>query len=88
MRSVLFMALLALAPAAQAADNPGQAVASKPSAAADNDKLICRREQIIGSNIPGKRICKPKSQIVAEQAAARDAAREMTSPSGSASSNQ
>ena len=87
MRSLLLIALLALAHAAHAADNPAPAPASKPSAAEDGDKLICRREQVIGSNVPGKRICKLKSQLLAEQAAARDAAKEMATPQGAGSSS-
>lgn len=86
MRSLLSLALLALAPAAQAADVPAPAPAAKPTEA-DGDKMVCRRETVIGSNIPGKRVCKPKSQILAEQAAARDAAREMSTPQGGSSSN-
>jgi hypothetical protein len=86
MRSLLFIALLALAPAAHA-DNNAPAPAAKPAATADGDKLICRRETVIGSNIPGKRVCKPRSEIIAEQAAAREAAREISTPQGSASSN-
>ena len=87
MRSLLFIAWLALAPAAYAAGGPTPALASKPSVADDGDKLICRREPVIGSNVPGKRICKPKSQLLAEQAQARDAAKEMATPQGAGSSN-
>lgn len=89
MRSMLFIALLALAPAVHAAGNPASAPvqASKPVAADDGDKLVCRREPVIGSNVPGKRICKPKSQLLAEQAAARDAAKEMSTPQGAGSSS-
>jgi hypothetical protein len=86
MRSLLFIALLALAPAAHAGNN-APAPAGQPSATADGDKMICRRETVIGSNIPGKRVCKPRSEIIAEQAAAREAAREISTPQGSASSN-
>ena len=87
MRSMLFIALLATAPAAQAADTPAPNTASKTSVADDGDKMICRREPVIGSNVPGKRICKPKSQLLAEQAQARDAAKEMATPQGAGSSN-
>ena len=89
MRSMLLIALLTLAPAAYAADGPAPVPApvDKPSAVADGDKLVCRRETTIGSNIPGKRVCKPRSQLLAEQAAAREAAKEMTAPTGAGSSS-
>ena len=86
MASILLLALLAMGPAATAADN-APAPAPKVVAVKDGDKLVCKREVTIGSNVPGKKVCKPKSQILAEQAAARDAAKDMTSPSGASSNN-
>ncbi len=87
MRSILFTALLVCAPSVHAAESAGPASANSPSVAADADKLVCRREPVIGSNVPGKRVCKPKSQLLAEQAAARDAAKEMAAPQGGGSSS-
>ena len=88
MRAILFIALLASTTAANASGAP-EAPGVKPSvvASAEEDKMVCKREPVIGSNVPGKRVCKPKSQILAEQAAAREAARDMTTPSGASSNN-
>lgn len=89
MRSMLFVAFLSAAAAVQAgAPSVVPPTADKPAATVpDGDKMICRREQVIGSNILGKRVCKLRSVIVAEQAAARQAAQDMTTPQGSGSSS-
>ena len=86
MTSMLLLALLAVGPAATAADN-APAPAPKAVTVKDGDKLVCKREVTIGSNVPGKKVCKPKSQLLAEQAAAREQARELTTASGSTSNN-
>ena len=67
---MLLSALLASSPPATAGGS--STVTSKPAAPAASEKLICRRQTAVGSNRPGKRVCKTKSQILAEQAAARD----------------
>ena len=83
MRAFLVLALLASSSPVLA----GEPAAKRPVATADGDKMICRRETTIGSNIPGKKVCKLKSQLLAEQAAARDAAKDMTNPAGASSNN-
>ena len=92
MRSMLFVALLAAASTVQAA-GPAAAPATSTAPAAtasatdDGDKLVCRRESVSGSNIPGKRVCRLKRDIEADQIAARESAKDMSTPSGGSNSN-
>ena len=73
------------------ARQPGGSVApapaAKPDVVVEGSKLVCRRETVIGSNIPGKRVCKPKSEIAAEQLAGRDEAQGLCGPVGASSNN-
>ena len=89
MRAIFFMALLAVAASAQASDNASAETATAPTlvVVAPGDKMICRREQVSGSNIPGKRICRLKSDLDAERAAALESAKEMVTPQGGSSSS-
>ena len=87
MHSAILVALLGMAQPANAAPQIAPAPAAKADVVVQGSKLVCRRETVIGSNIPGKRVCKPKAELQAEQVAGRDAAREFVIPSGATSSN-
>ena len=92
MRSTPFVALLAAASAVQvtgpaAVPATPTAPAATVSTTSDSDKLVCRRELVSGSNIPGKRVCRLKRDIEAEQIAARESAKDMSTPSGGSNSN-
>ena len=87
MFSAVFVALLGVAQPASAAAQVAPAPVAKPDVVVQGSKLVCRRETVIGSNIPGKRVCKPKNELAAEQLAGRDAAKAFVIPSGHSSSN-
>ena len=87
MHSAILVALLGMAQPANPAAQVAPAPAAKPDVVVEGSKLVCRRETVIGSNIPGKRVCKPKSEIAAEQLAGRDEARAFVVPSGASSNN-
>ena len=87
MHSVIFTALLGMVQPAPAAAQASPAPAARPDVVVEGSKLVCRREVVIGSNIPGKRVCKPKGELAAEQVAGRDAARAFVVPSGATSNN-
>ena len=49
--------------------------------AAPADKLVCKQEPVIGSNIK-KRVCKPQSQIDEERDAARQGLNDLNKSAG------
>ena len=50
--------MLALAVSATAADPPAsQPAAAKTAASDDLDKIVCKSEQVLGSRIPGRKVC-------------------------------
>ena len=87
MLAAIFLALLGIVQPATTAVHVAPVPVVKPDVVVDGSKLVCRREVVIGSNVPGKRVCKSKNQLLAEQAVCRDAAKEMTTPSGASSNN-
>ena len=90
MRLILCAVLLATATAAQAAGTTTPVVATPPAASAatgDGDKLICRRENTIGSNVRGKKICRSKRDLEAAQISGRIKAQEMSTPTGGGGSS-
>lgn len=87
MHSAVFIALLGMAQPANAAAQVAPTSVAKPDVVVNGSKLVCRRETPIGSNVPGKRVCKPKTELAAEQLAGRDAAKAFVIPSGHSSSN-
>lgn len=61
---IMFATLIALAAQSQ--------TATPPVAAATPEKPVCRRmEQTTGSTLPGKRVCRPKSEWAQIDAANR-----------------
>jgi hypothetical protein len=88
-RSLLLSSLLLLASACatSSASNGGaplqsqsraaSAPADKPTATAQDDKLICQTERPVGSNIP-KRVCRTQAEIDREREAAQDKMRELS----------
>lgn len=88
MRRLICVALLA-APASPALAQEQKAkITMEAAPAVSKEKMICRREVPIGSNIPGKKVCVAKSQLDAQTEAARQTTREMqTSNPGAASGN-
>ena len=91
---VFMLRLLCLAalivPAAALAKEPqapATAVTVAPKLADDSDKLVCRRIQVSGSNIPGKKVCTTRREAEAAQRAARDQAAELNSGGGHQSGN-
>jgi hypothetical protein len=90
-RSLLLSSLflLASACATSSGSNGGAALqsqsraasepAEKPTATAQEDKLICQTERPVGSNIP-KRVCRTQAQIDREREAAQEKIRELTRP--------
>nr|WP_294846556.1 hypothetical protein [uncultured Sphingomonas sp.] len=85
MRTVFLVALLAATAAPTLASEPKVVVAQEATPA--KEKMVCRRESKIGSNIPGKKVCVPKSQADAQTEAARQATREMQTVNSGASSS-
>ena len=77
---------LAFAAFAAVGANPAPAAPqAKPAEAAD--KKICKREEVIGSRVSGKRICRTKAQWDALQQQDQRALQEMTKLNPGASAN-
>jgi hypothetical protein len=53
----LVVASVALQPATAAAPPLAQSVADKVAKADDPDRLVCRRERVIGSRVASRKIC-------------------------------
>lgn len=87
MHSAIIAALVGMVQPAAAAPQGAPAPVARPDVVVEGSKMVCRREVVIGSNIPGKRVCKPKNQLASEQLAGRDEARAFVVPSGATSSN-
>ena len=75
MYSAILVGLLGMAQSVSAPTPVAPAPVARPDVVVEGSKMVCRREIVIGSNIPGKRVCKPKSDVQAEQIAGRDEAR-------------
>lgn len=88
MRRLICVALLAALASPAMAQEQKVKVTVEAAPAPVKEKMICRREVPIGSNIPGKKVCVAKSLLDAQADAARQATREMQSSNpGAASGN-
>jgi|tagenome__1003787_1003787.scaffolds.fasta_scaffold20986375_3 hypothetical protein len=67
---IVLMAVLA-APAA--AQNAAPAQAAAPATAKDPNRIICERQEEIGSRLGGKKVCKTAAQWDEERQQERDA---------------
>jgi invasion protein IalB len=68
--AIVLMAALA-APAA--AQNPAPTQAAAPAASKDPNRIICERQEEIGTRLGGKKVCKTAAQWDEERQQERDA---------------
>lgn len=83
----LLFAFAALAAAQAPAAVPAPPPPPAEAKTADDQKKICKREEVIGSRVSGKRVCRTKAQWDAIQAQDQRAVQEMNRLNPGARSN-